>query len=534
MPTEGILSEQESLEDSKGSKSPWYVDEFTKVLIATTVAGGTAALLIPLLLWWIWNMSPDDVGQLRFHILCITSGIIAILAIFQLYWKNQLTDLKTKEYIEKNQQDSATNEQIRLDNVRAERLSRYSNAIENLAHDKATIRMGSAYTLLRLADEWLLDDSFDAGERKVEGQVIIDNLCAYIRSPFPLAEKKELLENKNLTEQEIKKYEGNLISDKARLREEQDLRQTILTQIKYRLGNSGEKDTNGETVLSDGLWSDFTYNFSHATFFYPVDLYDAVIIGNIYFSNAIFKDSTDFSDTAFIRSAFFDNAIFEGFADFSNTKFNSPAFFNEATFLKFANFENAIFLSSSYFSSATFEEMANFENNTFDKSADFSQANFKDITSFRKASIGADVDFRSSRFKDVSFELTHFLENADFNSTIFSGFAYFGNSFFAGSTSFIGAIFEKSVDFSESVFTHESPLFAAKSTLPAQFSLKVEPENYMFAVSSQSPHNIKTKEVSPPGDKIFTIPEGSLLFIPNVKEYIKNNIEEYYKKTENN
>lgn len=56
----------------------------------------------------------------------------------------------------------------------------------------------------------------------------------------------------------------------------------------------------------------------------------------------------------------------------------------------------------------------------------------------------------------------------------------------------------------------------------------------MFAVSSQSPHNIKTEEVSPPGDKIFTIPEGSLLFIPNVKEYIKNNIEAYYKKTENN
>lgn len=62
MPTEGILSEQESLEDSKGSKSPWYVDEFTKVLITTTVAGGTAALLIPILLWWIWNMSPDNVG----------------------------------------------------------------------------------------------------------------------------------------------------------------------------------------------------------------------------------------------------------------------------------------------------------------------------------------------------------------------------------------------------------------------------------------------------------------------------------------
>ena len=178
MPTEGILSEQESLEDSKGSKSPWYVDEFTKVLITTTVAGGTAALLIPILLWWIWNMSPDNVGQLRFHILCITGGIIAVLALFQIYWKNQLTSLKTKEYIKKNQQDAIANEQTRLDNVRAERRSRYSKAIEKLAHDKATIRMGGVYTLVRLADEWLLDDSFNDGERKLEGQVIVNNLCA--------------------------------------------------------------------------------------------------------------------------------------------------------------------------------------------------------------------------------------------------------------------------------------------------------------------------------------------------------------------
>ena len=534
MPTEGILSEQESLEDSKGSKSPWYVDEFTKVLITTTVAGGAAALLIPILLWWIWNMSPDNVGQLRFHILCITGGIIAVLALFQIYWKNQLTSLKTKEYIKKNQQDAIANEQTRLDNVRAERRSRYSKAIEKLAHDKATIRMGGVYTLVRLADEWLLDDSFNDGERKLEGQVIVNNLCAYIRSLFPLAEKKFLLENNDLTELEIKKYEGNFISDKAELRGEQDLRETIVEQIRYRLGFNDIEGIDDENAPSDGLWSDFYYDFSDAVFFYPFSLENSVINGGIYFKNAIFKDSADFSNITFAGSAFFNNANFQKFTDFSNTNFQRYIVFNEVTFCEYAKFENSTFSALSDFSGATFEGMADFRNNTFEESVHFIQANFKDLTCFDKASIGAGVDFSSSSFaKDVSFESTRFLENADFNSAIFSSSAYFENSIFAGSTSFIGAIFEKSVDFSESVFTHESPLFAAKSTLPAQFSLKVEPENYMFAVSSQSPHNIKTKEVSPPGDKIFTIPEGSLLFIPNVKEYIKNNIEAYYKKTEN-
>ena len=38
-----------------------------------------------------------------------------------------------------------------------------------------------------LADEWLLDENLEYLERVREGQVIINVLCAYIRSSFALA-----------------------------------------------------------------------------------------------------------------------------------------------------------------------------------------------------------------------------------------------------------------------------------------------------------------------------------------------------------
>ena len=66
----------------------------------------------------------------------------------------------------------------------AERRSRYTKAIEQLTNEKAAVRLGGVYTLVSLVDEWLADESFkEESDRHKEGQVIINNLCSYIRSP---------------------------------------------------------------------------------------------------------------------------------------------------------------------------------------------------------------------------------------------------------------------------------------------------------------------------------------------------------------
>ncbi len=59
-----------------------------------------------------------------------------------------------------------------------------------------------------------------------EGQVIINNLCSYIRSPFTLALKAEMLEG----DSEPDNYEGDFSKDQAAFREEQDVRRTIFVE----------------------------------------------------------------------------------------------------------------------------------------------------------------------------------------------------------------------------------------------------------------------------------------------------------------
>ena len=65
----------------------------------------------------------------------------------------------------------------------AERREQYTKAVEQLGNANAPVRLGGVYTLVSLVDEWLREENVEYNERVAEGQVIINILCAYIRSP---------------------------------------------------------------------------------------------------------------------------------------------------------------------------------------------------------------------------------------------------------------------------------------------------------------------------------------------------------------
>ena len=175
----------------KAQEKPWYIRHFIKLLIGFGLGGGAVAILLPWMLWLHCDMSSGSSDQLRLHLLYVTGGIIAVLTLLQTNWKNQGDRLKIDADIKKNEQDAEKNERDHTRQVHAERRSRYTKAVEQLADEKATVRLGGIYTLVGLVDEWLADDTLAPEEQQKEGQVIINNLCSYIRSPFPLAEKIE-------------------------------------------------------------------------------------------------------------------------------------------------------------------------------------------------------------------------------------------------------------------------------------------------------------------------------------------------------
>ena len=258
------------LADNKTSikKPPFYIRRFFLILVLLGLIGGAAALWIPSGTDWLrqsglsGEAEQKSISDLRLHFLYITGGIIAILTLLQTNWKNQVDRHKVEADIKKNEQDAEKNERDHIRQVHAERRSRYTRAIEQLANEKAAVRLGGIYALVGLVDEWLADNALGPEEQQKEGQVIINNLCAYIRSPFVLAERREIFEQEN--EKEPEGYSGDFIADKSKFREEQEVRQTIFTEMSTRLSKINEDE---EIRVIPGTWSRFKLSFIKASIF---------------------------------------------------------------------------------------------------------------------------------------------------------------------------------------------------------------------------------------------------------------------------
>ena len=472
-------------ESPKSSKTPkrngswWRKNWFYTVLIAVALLGGLGAFWIPFRLPQPFSKG-DSISTLRQSILAATGGILAILTL----WENRRKNIQEKE---KNDQDHTRQ-------VHAERRSRYAKAIEQLADEKAPIRLGGIYTLVKLVDEWLADEKTlpNEEERREEGQVIVNSLCAYIRSPFDLVPKAEVLSQ----DQTPENYEGGdqqFVKDRARFREEQEIRHIILSEIKKRL--NGDKVKNKEiTQITPGTWSYFEYNFSDAHFFYAVN-----------FNNSYFGASLNFL-----------GATFTGYVNFSGATF-TQVIFSGATFTQVI------------FSGATFTRRTDFSGATFTRRTDFSGATFTQVIFFG-ATFTHDADFTMAAFThDADFRWVTFTHDADFTSVTFTGEASFIMATFTGYANFSGATFTHDADFSSATFTgeasflqgadfrrvtfHGEPSFIGVLG-KARFSYKVIPEDYRFEVDPDSPCKIETEEQEYNGVK-FRIPKGATLFDPD-------------------
>ena len=531
------------LADDKTStkKPPFHIRHFLLILVLLGVLGGFLALTVPL--WKSWTCVPflsslipansadysesKAIADLRLHILYITGGIIAILTLLQTAWKNQIDHRKAEDDIQKNKNDH--NRQ-----VHAERRSRYTKAVEQLANEKATVRLGGIYTLVGLVDEWLADDSLAKDKQQEEGQVIINNLCSYIRSPFPLAEKieeyearKELeklqkSESEKLSEEAssrlqilLKRFKNSdeyeepkdITADYAKFHEEQDVRRTIFVEMSKRSSILTKDEKNGVFKANPETWSRFQFDFSRAPVFYPLNNLK-VEKGN--FSSAKFYSGAGFKSTIFLQSADFKSATFAQKADFKLAVFVPTADFMRATFAQTVNFNGAIFNHGAIFSWAAFAQTADFRSAVFTQSTFFSWAIFTQTADFMRATFTQTADFMRATFT----------QTANFRSATFTQMADFRKATFIQVADFCKGTFTKNVDFSDVIFKNYEPIFV-RGTLRARFSVRSAQEDYRFEVS-ESHRSIETEQITvaypkvftAPDPKVFTIPSGCELFDP--------------------
>ena len=467
--------------DPKQDNDPRW---FHARILSSGIVGGSYAFLLPAVISLPeGGVNSGGAAALRQAILLATGGLIALIALGETRRKND-NDREAAENLRDHQQDMLNQQkkqfrkQIKKQQQqfeanafkerKAERRERYTKAVEQLGDEKAPIRMGGVYTLVGLVDEWLEEENLSEPERLKEGQVIINNLCAYIRSPFTLAARYDELSEDNPSSDGIyKDNQQKFYADKAEFKAEADVRHSIIKEIHDRLKGPGGKDP--------GAWSDFEYDFSGSIFFYPVDLTtsyykepvtfrDSTYQGRAYFGGSIYRERANFRNSIYQGQADFSGSTYQGWTSFRNSTYQKGVLFGGSTYQDSADFGGSTYQDSADFSQSTYKKQADFSNSTYTSWANFSNstytswANFSGSTYQGRAGFGGSIYRGSANFsqstykKQAIFNSSTYQSEAYFNGSIYRGSADFSDTTYRGSADFNGSIYQGSADFFNSIY----------------------------------------------------------------------------------
>ena len=366
-------------------------------------------------------------------------------------------------------------------NLQAERHERYTHALEQFLDGQPAVRLGGVYTLTNLADEWLTDASLPEQIRHEEAQAIIDALTGCIHTPYPLAQKRQILE----ADEAPKEYEGDFTRDQEALREEQLVRRTVFMEFSRRLATVSESnkignEDNQRTVPPiSPMWADLRFDFGGAPIFYPLrqlhfqnaDFASAIFYGPADFFGATFHGDTSFSAAQFTADASFHGTNFTDWVGFSAAHFAGAAEFSQARFADAASFATVTFTGAADFSDTVFSAAADFAVSAFKSDADFSRLNTAGVASFAAVTFGGKAVFTASTFHDEThFAASVFNRPAVFSKSLFGGVARFAGIATKQSAMFSNVRFASAADFSGASFTQYEDFGGARFDGDATFS----------------------------------------------------------------
>ena len=434
----------------------WFEKAFPWLLVSGAALGLVLMIFLPVI--FFQEKTAEQLlaqSNLRLALLYTTGGVIAALGLLETYRKNTNDRAKANADIKaalKNQEHQAEvlKEQIRqfdenaFKERKAERRERYTEAVEQLGSKEAPVRIGGVYTLIGLVDEWLEEKNLEYSERLKEGQVIINNLCAYIRSPFTLASYYDELSEYNPSSEGIyKDNQQKFYSDKAEFKSEADVRLSIIKEIHNRL-QSPDKNT-------PGAWSDFEYDFSGSTFFYPVDLTNSYYIKPVNFSGSTYQNEVRFRGSTYQRSANFSGSTYQGGADFSGSIYTEEAHFYHSSYKGGANFSASSYKSWSDFSDSSYKGGTRFYHSSYKDGASFHSSTYQNEVYFSDSIYQDEVYFHSSIYQGgATFMSSTYQSGADFSGSTYQSWADFRSSAYQDHVNFSGSTYEKYAIFSTS------------------------------------------------------------------------------------
>ncbi|MFJ7293587.1 pentapeptide repeat-containing protein [Streptomyces collinus] len=308
----------------------------------------------------------------------------------------------------------------------------YGQAVEQLGHDKAAVRLGGLYSLERLAQD-----------HPRHQQTIVDVVCAYLRMPFDAMGIMDLQTNPDA--------DGGTTNGPRDNNARQELQVRLAAQ--GLLSRHLKANNENQTSYWDGILVDLTgarlvnLDFSD-THLYEATFRDVEFFGGATFDRAYFDGDSSFHGTRFDNIASFNKTHFDGNTSFRESQFDADLILNRAQFRRNATFAEAHFMGTSTLTGVKFCGTAWFSNARFDNPASFMEAHFKGAAMFQGAS------FSGASFSDAQFE-----RDAWFRQAKFHGSVMYTRGRFSGYTSFCDAQFEGVATFEEAHFDSD-PLFA--------------------------------------------------------------------------
>ena len=431
----------------------------------------------------------------------------------------------------------------------AERRERYTKAVEQLGSKEAPVRIGGVYTLIGLVDEWLLDENLDYTEKVREGQVIINSLCAYIRSSFALAfHYDELTQESPTAESLYKNREQDFYIDKAEFKSEADIRLSIIKEIHNRL--------QSPKINTPGAWSDFEYDFSGSIFFYPVDFTRSYYAKPVKFSGSTYQDEVrfggstyqggaDFSGSIYQRGANFLSSTYQSQANFSGSTYQDKAVFSSSTYQDGVNFSGSTYQGEVFFRGSVYRGWVVFNGSTYREEADFCGstyrrgADFSDSTYWGKIVFGGSVYqgwavFRDSAYRgEAAFNDSVYWGGADFSGSTYRGRTGFGNSIYQEGANLSRSTYWGEADFSGSIFCSEiyfgygthSDSFSRFIGCTPQFYDETNHKNTLFG-SNNNNFTVENGKGYPVYRGFEGLPLGCDFLTAEQKEYLEDKFQE--------
>ena len=311
--------------------------------------------------------------------------------------------------------------------TRAERESIYQQATAQLEDQNAKTRQKSLYTLLALVDKCLEDETLSYEDRNKEGQRIVNKISGYIQSP-PIFDPHAL-----------EFAHGAFHAKSTLLREEAELRFGLMQQIRDRL--RAPSDAGG---YQDGPWTNFEYDFSGSTFFYPIE-----------FSRVFFNKTADFSGCTYMHEADFSGTIYRNWADFRGSTYLAHANFSGSSYHGAASLNDSVYRSTADFSGSLYLDQANFSGSTYHEAATFVNSTYRNWAVFRNSTYLGAADFSGSVYHNqANFHNSVYTGAVTFNNSVYHNQANFHNSVYTQVASFGDCTYHRA-DFSGSVYTDD-------------------------------------------------------------------------------